>query len=69
MLMREEPHLVVAFPHSDSVGTWHCAVAAECPALVCLLGAGVRDAIAARAREWDGRHLVPCWLDGGASGV
>lgn len=50
MLMGEEPHLVVAFPDAKSIGTWHCAVAADCPVLVCLLGSGVRQAIEAHAR-------------------
>lgn len=50
MLREEEPHLVVAFPTPKSVGTWHCAVAADCPVLVFL--GGVKDAIAAQAREW-----------------
>lgn len=65
MLREEEPHLVVAFPLAESVGTWHCAVAADCPALVFL--GGVKDAIAAQAREWQIEHLgraaqVEAWV-------
>lgn len=65
MLREEEPHLVVAFPLAGSIGTWHCAVAADCPTLVFL--GGVRDEIADKAREWQVEHLdrvaqVEAWV-------
>lgn len=51
MLREEEPHLVVALPLPDSVGTWHCTAdaAGGCPVLVYL--GGLRGAIDAFAVE------------------